>query len=209
MPSIMPPSLLNPSSNIISSFPYRTLYKSSLTSTPSILFHSCPTRFLRITMFQTATLGEATKAAALQQHLVVNQRLLVPRQGVQLVEIGARQQRRLRRDVDTALFPTPYPRSVLGHRVARRDVDDGQVRGGGQREERIRLAVEAARRVVQPASLLGVGAGAQVHLHERVTVQAVAHIQGQRESLPESVDRERGEPAHVGAELQRAAQRRS
>lgn len=78
-----------------------------------------------------ATLGEATKAAALQQHLVVNQRLLVPRQGVQLAEIGAHQQRRLRRDVDTALLP----RLV---RVARRDVDDGQVRGGGHREVRVR-----------------------------------------------------------------------
>jgi len=52
-----------------------------------------------------ATLGEATKTAALQQHLVVNRRPLVPRQGVQLVEIGARRQRRLRRDVDTALLP--------------------------------------------------------------------------------------------------------
>lgn len=96
-----------------------------------------------------------------------------------------------------------------GRRVARRDADDGQVRGGGQREVRVRLAVEAARRAVQPAGLLGVGAGAQVRLHERVAVQAVACVQGQREPLPESVDCECGEPAHVGAELQRAAQRRS
>lgn len=46
-------------------------------------------------------------------------------------------------------------------------MDDRQVRGGGQREVRVRLAIEAA----------------------------------QREPLPESVDRERDEPAHVGTEL--------
>ena len=53
-----------------------------------------------------------------------------------------------------------------GRHVARRDVDDGQVRGGGQHEVHIRLAVEAPRRVVQPAGLLSVGAGAQVRPHE-------------------------------------------
>lgn len=68
-------------------------------------------------------------------------------------------------------------------------------------------SVEAARRVVQPAGLLGVGAGAQVRPHERVAVQAVARVQRRREPLPKSVDREPGEPAHVGAELQRAASR--
>ena len=151
-----------------------------------------------------ATLNEATKAAAFQQHLVINQRLLVPRQGVQLVKIGARRQRRLRYDVDTV----PCPRSAPGRRVARRDVDDGQVRGGGdQHEVRVLLAAEAARRVVRPAGLLDIGAGAQVRPYECVTVQAVVRVRGQREPLLESVDRERGEPAHVGAELQRAAQR--
>jgi len=45
------------------------------------------------------------------------------------------------------------------------------------------------------------GASAQVRPHERVAVQAVARVQGQREPLPESVDRERGELARVGAEL--------
>ena len=72
---------------------------------------------------------------------------------------------------------------------------------------RVRLAVEAARRVVQPAGLLGIGAGAQVRPYERVAVQAVARVRGQREPLSESVDRERGEPAYVDAELQHAAQR--
>ena len=144
-----------------------------------------------------ATLSEATKAAAFQQHLVINQRLLVPRQGVQLVKIGARRQRRLRYDVDTA----PCPRGAPGRRVAHCNVDDRQVRGGGQREVRVRLAVEAARRVVRPAGLLDIGAGAQVRPYERVTVQAVVRVRGQREPLLESVDCERGEPAHVGAEL--------